>query len=68
MSQRGSETPWNRSGPMYRRVPTMSRDRERSSPSTNFARPKSVTQRFPTGSRIRFEGLMSRWITFRLWA
>ena len=68
MSHRRSETPRNRSGAMYRKVPTTSCDCDRSSPSSNFARPKSVTQTLPTASRSRFDGLMSRCSTPRLWA
>ena len=52
--------PRNRSGGMYRNVPIMSCDCESSSPSTSFARPKSVTQTIPRVSRSRFDGLMSR--------
>ncbi len=37
-------------------------------PSSNFARPKSVTQILPTASSSRFDGLMSRCSTPRLCA
>src|SRR4051812_30417929 len=53
---------------MYRTVPSRSPDTVRSAPARNWARPKSVTHRWPRPSTSRLAGLTSRCTTPIEWA